>query len=272
MIKKIKLFFLLSVLTAMAAAAWLAYYAVTPLNIPSENRAINIKPGSSLRSVASQLVAQGVLAEPMKFILLAKIFNKESSLQSGEYNLNSNVSPYALLFSLNNGKTTQSSITFIEGQSFKQIRERLAKNDAIKQTIKSLSEKEIMALLDSKYQKAEGLFFPDTFYFDRNSTDIAVLKRSYAKMQSQLNKAWKTRQKDLPYENAYQALTMASIIEKETGKASERPIIAGVFINRLRIGMLLQTDPTVIYGMGERYKGNIRKKDLQTDTPYNTYN
>jgi UPF0755 protein len=271
MIKKIKLVLLLAILAGMAVAAWVAYYAVTPLNIPSKNQKIEIAQGSSLRSVANQLVAQGVLAEPMKFIVLAKIFNKEASLQSGNYTLNSNVSPYQLLFSLNNGKTTQASITFIEGHTFKQMRARLAKNPAIKQTLNKISEKKILQLIDAPYDKGEGLFFPDTFYFDRDTTDLKILKRSYDAMQSKLAKAWDGREADLPYKNAYEALTMASIIEKETGKASERPTIAGVFVNRLRIGMLLQTDPTVIYGIGDAYKGNIRKKHLRTDTPYNTY-
>jgi UPF0755 protein len=125
--------------------------------------------------------------------------------------------------------------------------------------------------MGSQYQVAEGLFFPDTFYFDRNSADTVMLKRSYDAMQNKLAKAWLTRDANLPYKNSYEALIMASIVEKETGKPSERAMIAGVFINRLRLGMRLQTDPTVIYGMGLQYKGNIRKKDLLYDTPYNTY-
>lgn len=266
----LKLFAFLFLLS-MAAAAWFAYYAITPLNIASKNRDISIEPNSSLRSVANQLVAQHVLDEPNKFILLAKIFKKESSLQSGNYSLNSNVSPYHLLFSLNNGKTTQASITFIEGHTFKQMRSRMRKNDAIKQTLTALSEKEILTMLDSTYTKAEGLFFPDTLYFDRGTTDLNILKRSYFAMQSKLAKAWEARDPNLPYSKPYEALIMASIIEKETGRASERPTIAGVFINRLHKNMLLQTDPTVIYGMGDRYDGNIRRKDLRTDTAYNTY-
>jgi len=125
--------------------------------------------------------------------------------------------------------------------------------------------------MGSEYTVAEGLFFPDTFYFDRNTADTVMLKRSYDAMQSKLAKAWMGRDANLPYKNSYQALIMASIVEKETGKPSERPMIAGVFTNRLRLGMRLQTDPTVIYGMGAQYKGNIRKKDLIADTPYNTY-
>jgi UPF0755 protein len=151
------------------------------------------------------------------------------------------------------------------------MREKLANNDAVKQTITSLSDREIMQLLGSTYNAPEGLFFPDTFYFNRHTTDIALLKISYDAMQAKLDKAWQNREENLPYKNSYEALIMASIVEKETGKASERPMIAGVFINRMRFGMRLQTDPTVIYGMGLQFNGNIRKKDLLTDTPYNTY-
>ncbi len=258
-------------MVALGLIAWLAYYAVSPLKLQPNSQEITIQPKSGLRSIAKQLVKQGVLNEPWRFILIAKLLNKQSYLQAGNYTLNKNVSPYQLLLSLNHGKTTQGSITFIEGRTFAQMHEKIIKNEAIKQTITGLSESEMMKLMGSDYRVAEGLFFPDTFYFDRNTADTVILKRSYDAMRSKLAKAWEGRDTNLPYKNSYQALIMASIIEKETGKASERPMIAGVFINRLRIGMRLQTDPTVIYGMGARYEGNIRKKDLLADTPYNTY-
>ncbi len=258
-------------MVALGLIAWLAYYAISPLKLQPNSQEITIQPKSGLRSIAKQLVKQGVLNEPWRFILIAKLLNKQSYLQAGNYTLNKNVSPYQLLLSLNHGKTTQGSITFIEGRTFAQMHEKIIKNEAIKQTITGLSESEMMKLMGSDYRVAEGLFFPDTFYFDRNTADTVILKRSYDAMRSKLTKAWEGRDTNLPYKNSYQALIMASIIEKETGKASERPMIAGVFINRLRIGMRLQTDPTVIYGMGARYEGNIRKKDLLADTPYNTY-
>jgi len=271
MIKKTKKWILLTLIAAFALGAWLAYYAVSPLKLQPNSQEIVIQAKSSLRSIANQLVAQGVLKEPWRFIVLAKLLQKEQFLQAGSYTLNKNISPYQLLLSLNHGKTTQGSVTFIEGRTFSQMRQKLAINDAVKQTISNLPETEILKLIGSTYNVAEGLFFPDTFYFDRNTTDIELLKISYNAMQSKLEKAWQGRDKDLPYKNSYQALIMASIIEKETGKASERPMIAGVFINRLKMGMRLQTDPTVIYGMGLRFDGNIRKKDLSIDTPYNTY-
>ncbi len=271
MIKKIKKWLILSLISTLILSAWLAYYAIMPLKLQPKSQEIVIQPKSGLKSIANQLVEQGVLSEPWRFIIIAKLLHKEQFLQAGSYTLNKNISPYHLLLSLNHGKTTQGSVTFIEGHTFAQMREKLSKNDAVKQTVTELSESEILALMGSKYQVAEGLFFPDTFYFDRHTNDTVLLKRSYDAMQSKLAKAWQSREANLPYKNSYQALIMASIIEKETGKASERPMIAGVFVNRLRSGMRLQTDPTVIYGMGARYQGNIRKKDLLSDTPYNTY-
>jgi UPF0755 protein len=271
MIKQVKKWLLLSMISAVLLSAWMVYYAISPLKLQPSSQEILIQPKSGLKSIANQLVAQGVLKEPWRFILLARLLNKEQYLQAGIYTLNKNVSPYQLLLSLNHGKTTQGSITFIEGRTFEQMRQKLAVNDAVKQSIGGLSEAEILKLIGSPHSVAEGLFFPDTFYFDRNSLDIELLRISHNAMQTKLEKAWQGRAQNLPYKNSYQALIMASIIEKETGKASERPMIAGVFVNRLRIGMRLQTDPTVIYGMGIRFDGNIRKKDLSIDTPYNTY-
>lgn len=271
MVKRIRNWFLVCLVGAALLAGWLTYYAIAPLKLQPSSQEVVIAPNSSLRSIANQLVAQGVLREPWRFVLLAKLLNKEQYLQAGSYTLIKNISPYQLLLSLNYGKATQGSITFIEGRTFAQMREKLAKNDAVKQTITSLSDREIMQLLDSPYSVPEGLFFPDTFYFNRHTTDIAILKVSYEAMQAKLDKAWQNREEGLPYKNSYEALIMASIVEKETGKASERPMIAGVFVNRMRLGMRLQTDPTVIYGMGLQFNGNIRKKDLLTDTPYNTY-
>lgn len=271
MVKRIRNWLFVCLVTLVLLAGWLAYYAIAPLKLQPSSQEVVIAPNSGLRSIANQLVTQGVLPEPWRFVLLAKLLNKEQYLQAGSYTLNKNVSPYQLLLSLNYGKATQGSITFIEGRTFAQMREKLAKNDAVKQTINGLSDKEVMQLLGSPYSSPEGLFFPDTFYFNRHTTDIALLKISYDSMQTKLDRAWQNREEGLPYKNSYQALIMASIIEKETGKASERPMIAGVFVNRMRLGMRLQTDPTVIYGMGLQFNGNIRKKDLLTDTPYNTY-
>lgn len=271
MIKLLKFSFLIGLLAAIALSAWLYHYAKTPLNLTPEAQEIIIKPKSGLKSIANQLVEQKVLSDALPFVLLGRVLGKEPSLQSGSYTLNKNINPYQLLLSLNHGKTTQGSITLIEGKTFKIMREKLAKNDAVKSTIQDLSDSEVMRLIGNSEPHAEGLFFPDTFYFDRNTADIVLLKRSNDSMKTKLAAAWANRAEGLPYKSSYEALIMASIIEKETGKASERPMIAGVFLNRLRIGMRLQTDPSVIYGMGDNYDGNIRKKDLERDTPYNTY-
>jgi UPF0755 protein len=261
MSRRIKNWIVFTMIVALGLFAWLAYYAISPLKLQPNSQEITIQPKSGLRSIANQLVKQGVLNEPWRFILIARLLNKQSYLQAGSYTLNKNVSPYQLLLSLNHGKTTQGSITFIEGRTFAQMQEKIIKNDAIKQTLTGLSESEMLKLMGSDYSVAEGLFFPDTFYFDRNTADTVILKRSYDSMQSKIAKAWQGRDANLPYKNSYQALIMASIIEKETGKAGDR----------LRMGMRLQTDPTVIYGMGKYYDGNLRKKDLIADTPYNTY-
>ena len=271
MIRFIKLSLLIGVLAAIAFSAWFYHYAKTPLNLTPDAQEIIIQPKSGLKSIANQLVEQKVLTDALPFVLLGRLLGKEPSLQSGSYTLNKNINPYQLLLSLNHGKTTQGSITLIEGTTFKIMRDKLAKNDAVKSTIKDLSDAEVMRLVGNDEPHAEGLFFPDTYYFDRNTADIVILKRSYDGMKTKLAAAWANRATGLPYQDSYQALIMASIIEKETGKTSERPMIAGVFLNRLRIGMRLQTDPTVIYGMGDNYDGNIRKKDLERDTPYNTY-
>lgn len=268
---KIRLLIWLAIISVLGLSAWMVYYAKTPLNIRPDAQDITIQPNSSLKSIARQLVDQGVLKSEWPFVLLARVLRKEPYLQAGDYSLNKNINPYQLLLSLNHGKSTQGSITFIEGKTFKQMRHRLAQNKAIKHTIQTLTDAEVMQLVGKGETHPEGLFFPDTFYFDRGTLDTVILKRSYEIMQNKLNKAWETRAINLPYRSPYEALIMASIVEKETGQESERALIAGVFVNRLRIGMRLQTDPTIIYGMGDDYKGNIRRKDLVKDTPYNTY-
>ena len=271
MLRLIKYTVLISLLAILSFGAWLFIYAKTPLNLSPQAQEISIKPKSSLKSIANQLVEQKVISSALPFVILARVLGKEPYLQAGDYTLNKNVSPYQLMLSLNHGKSTQGSITFIEGKTFKQMRARLAKNDAVRSTITDLTDAEVMRVVGNGEKHAEGWFFPDTFYFDRNTADTVLLKRAYDSMQAKLDVAWANRMHNLPYKNKHEALIMASIIEKETGKGSERPMIAGVFLNRLRIGMRLQTDPTVIYGMGDDFDGNIRRKDLTADTPYNTY-
>lgn len=262
---------MIGLIAVLSFAAYLAYYAKSPLNIPSASQDVSIKANSGLSSIANQLVEQGVIKNKLLFIVLARLMGKEASLQAGEYTFNANVTPYELLLSLSSGKTTQAKITFIEGKTFKDMLASLEKNPAVTNTVQKLPYADIMALINPQQSHPEGMFFPDTYYFDRGTKDIVLLKRAHEIMTTKLEQAWQGREQGLPYKNSYEALIMASIVEKETGMASERPMIAGVFVNRMRIGMKLQTDPTVIYGMGDGFDGNIRRKDLRKDTNYNTY-
>lgn len=208
---------------------------------------------------------------PMLLGLLARITGKAARLKAGHYELKPGTTPLALIDQLVRGEFAQESIAIIEGWTFKQMRQAIAAHPALKHDTAGLSDKELIARIAPDYNAPEGLFFPDTYLFAKGSSELQIYKQAHAVMMKRLNEAWEKRVPSLPYKSPYEALIMASIIEKETGDRSERNMIASVFVNRLRQGMLLQTDPTVIYGMGEKFKGNIRKRDLETDTPYNTY-
>jgi UPF0755 protein len=250
---------------------WIVQFLATPLHINKVDLAIEIEPGSSLKAIAFQLVDEKILNEPWRFILLTKALGQSKKLRPGNFNLNPNITPYQLLKSFVEGRATEGSITFIEGQDLQSMLEKIKANDSIKKTIKPLDTKAIAKAVGIPYESAEGQFFPDTYYFSRNTTDIEILKRAYKAMQKKLNYEWASRAEEVPYKNSYEALTMASIIEKETGKSIEANLISGVFIHRLSIKMKLQSDPTVIYGLGNKFTGDITKKDLLMDTPYNTY-
>ena len=250
---------------------WIVHFLVTPLHINKVDLAIEIEPGSSLKAIAFQLVDEKILNEPWRFILLTKALGQSKKLRPGNYNLNPNITPYQLLKSFLEGRATEGSITFIEGQDLQSMLDKIKANDSIKKTIRPLDTKAIAIAVGIPYESAEGQFFPDTYYFSRNTTDIEILQRAYKAMQKKLNYEWAHRAEEVPYDNNYEALTMASIIEKETGKSIEANLISGVFIHRLSIKMKLQSDPTVIYGLGNNFTGDITKKDLVTDTPYNTY-
>jgi len=252
--------------------AWLWHYTWTPINFDESPHTISVKSGSNVRSVSRQLVAEQVLIEPWSFFLMARLSGRASELKAGNYVLTSGMTPYNIFEAMiNGGDSAQSSVTFIEGWTFRQMREELNRTEGIEHMSMALTDAEILSRVGATESHPEGLFFPDTYYFSENVSDLDVLQRAYQAMQYKLAEAWEARSNGLPYTDSYQVLIMASIVEKETGKGSERPVIAKVFLNRLKIGMRLQTDPTVIYGMGENFKGNIRKKDLLEDTPYNTY-
>lgn len=267
----IKRLFVMLILGILLLTAWMVYFANTAIDISTPTLEVDLASGSSLTGVSRQLVQQGVLREPWSFVLLVRALGKARELKAGNYLIDNGTTPYDLFVTLTEGNITQASITFIEGWTFTQMRSAMMKNSEIKHLTIAYTDQQILSNIGAKEVIAEGLFFPDSYYFDRGMSDQDILQRAYRAMQIKLDKAWQDREPGLPYTSPYQALIMASIIEKETGRADERTLIAGVFINRLRIGMRLQTDPTVIYGMGDHFDGNLRKKDLLEDTPYNTY-
>ncbi len=254
----------------LAAAAWLAWFAARPLTLPASPFEFKVRSGASLQSVARELAAERVLPEPYGFRILGRVQGKAAAIQAGTYRIESGITPLALLDKLARGDVVVLSIRFVEGTTLRQWLARLAGDPDVRHTLDGRAEA-LPALLGIAESSAEGWLFPDTYRFTPGIADLEILRRAHAAMQHRLAAAWAGRDPDLPLAGPYEALILASIVEKETGLASERPLIASVFVNRLRLGMRLQTDPTVIYGMGERYDGNIRKRDLEADTPWNTY-
>jgi UPF0755 protein len=269
MFKKLLLIFFL-LLALMVFWARQQYQQMLVQPVVSEPEVLVIEKGESFKKIAAKVQLQ-LKVNPYWFQIIAYQREVTQKLKAGEYTLQPGMTIPDLLTLLVSGKTRQYAITFPEGFTFKQIRQRLESNPNLQQQLQTMTVEELLKKLGSPYAHPEGLFFPETYFFEKGSSDYAVLKRAYQKMQKVLQQEWQTRQPGLPLETPYQALILASIVEKETAKPSERAIIAGVFIRRLQKGMLLQTDPTVIYGMGDRYQGNIRRKDLKQPTPYNTY-
>lgn len=251
--------------------SWLAWYAHTPSGRGPFPVEAHIEPGSAFKAVADQLHALGVVDHPLAFTLIARLTGQATQVKAGSYLFEAAVPPTALLHKLTQGEILLGKITFIEGWTFRQMRAAIDRHPRLRHDTAGLNDAELLAELGIAASHPEGLFFPDTYYFDIGSSDKALYLRAHHAMQQVLQQAWASRADGLPYRTPYEVLIMASIIEKETGAADERPRIAAVFVNRLRLGMRLQTDPTVIYGMGDRFDGNLRKVDLQTDTPYNTY-
>ena len=267
----LKRLFLLAILALTLILGWMFYFANKPVELPAAEVEVELKAGSSLRGVAAQLVQQGILSEPWSFVILVRAMGKAAAIKAGNYLIEDGITPYQLFLILTEGSTRQSSITFIEGWTFQEMRDAINKHDDIKHVTMAYTTEQIMQEIGAAERHPEGLFFPDTYYFSKGMSDKDILKRAYEAMQSRLAEAWQKREPGLPYKSPYEALIMASIVERETGLASERAMIAGVFVNRLRIGMRLQTDPTVIYGMGDQFDGNLRRRDLLQDTAYNTY-
>ena len=256
---------------AITVAGWFYFYANNPLPLPQKPFEFTVKQGSSLRGLSRQLTDTGLLPEAQSFWLLGRTMDQATGIQAGTYRLTESITPLALLKKLNDGDVVTMGLTFVEGITFAEMRAQLESAKELKITLKGLSNNDVLKKIGAAESNPEGLFFPDTYRFSAGTTDLELLKKSYRMMQQKLALAWQQRDTGLPYKVPYEALIMASIIEKETGKAEERPLIGSVFTNRLKIPMRLQTDPTVIYGMGQRFDGNIRRRDLTTDTPYNTY-
>ena len=267
----IKKLLVTGVIVSVAAVAGFSYWAKSPLDTGGKAVEFSIAPGSGVGAAAQQMAKAGVPVNPQLFNILARVTGEAGRIKAGSYELKPDTSPRRLLTQLVRGEFAQEAITIVEGWTFRQMRAAIAAHERLRHDTVKLSDEELMQKVSSEYKTPEGLFFPDTYLFAKGSSELEIYKKAHQAMMKHLQTAWEGRDPSLPYKTPYEALTMASIIEKETGQKSERNMIAGVFVNRLRTGMMLQTDPTVIYGMGERYVGDIRKKDLQTDTPYNTY-
>lgn len=255
---------------ALVFLGWMGYFATQPLALQASPLDFTVKAGSTLRSASRQIEEAGVAMPAWQFTLLGRALGKAAEIKAGSYQVAEGVTPLTLLEKLTRGDVTQAEIVLLEGWTFRQMRAALDAHAHVRHDTAGLTERQIMEKLGAE-GTAEGRFFPDTYLFAKGSSDLEVLKRSYRQMEKLLLTEWERRQANLPYASPYEALIMASIVEKETGQSQDRAQIASVFINRLKKGMLLQTDPTVIYGLGERFDGNLRKRDLQTDGPYNTY-
>lgn len=254
---------------------WMDYrdFERAPLALPPEGVIYQLPPGGSAGSLAGDLVAAGYLPARQRLYLrwLALSSGRAARLRAGEYRLEPGLTPSALLDLLVSGKVVQYPFTIVEGWTFRQLRAALREHEALRHTLDGLDDATVMAALGRPGEHPEGRFFPDTYHFPRGTSDLDFLLRAYKRMAAALDEAWRQRATELPFKDPYQALVLASIVEKESGVAAERPQIAGVFVRRLQKGMKLQADPTVIYGLGERFDGNLRRSDLEADTAYNSY-
>ena len=264
-----------AVLLGLVVAAWLLMsyreFQDTPVTLAGEQQVVMIPAGSSLHKLAQDLHAQGIIAKPRFFVMLGRELDAAHRLQTGEYTLRPDMTPRDVLVLMTSGKVVQHDLTLIEGHTFREMLARIHAHPVIEATLAGMDAATIMERLGHPGEHPEGRFLADTYHFPRDTTDVQFLQRAYAAMQEALTVAWEARAEGLPLKNPYEVLILASIVEKETGRADERARIAGVFVRRLQRGMRLQTDPTVIYGLGESFDGNLRRRDLLNDTPYNTY-
>lgn len=262
---------LLAALVSAGTLLVVRQYLATPLTLPDEPVVVDIEPGLSLQQLANQLAAEGYLSWPQALVMWARWHGFDRQLRSGEYALTADLTPRTLMHLLMSGRVVQYAVTLVEGWTVRQALENLWQRDNIIATLRDQPDAAIHAALDTSLPALEGSLFPDTYFYTKGTTDIAILRRASQRLQQVLAEEWQQRAAGLPYESAWQALIMASIIERESGFQAEKQDIAGVFVRRLQAGMRLQSDPTVIYGMGSRYDGVIYRSDLNTTTAYNTY-
>jgi UPF0755 protein len=257
----------------LVAWGWMEYdeFTTTPLALPESGLTYNLESGTTIRGVASDLAAQGVLGKPVMLRLVARWSGQANRLKAGEYHLPPGITPPQLLQILTSARVVQHALTVIEGWTFKQLMAAVRRDRVLVQTLEGVAYEQIMPRLGLAGIHPEGRFYPDTYHFPKGTTDAEFLLRAYQRMEDFLQQAWQGREQNLPFKSPYEALILASIVEKETAIPSERGKIAGVFVRRLQRGMRLQTDPTVIYGIGDAFDGDIRRRDLSADTPYNTY-
>jgi len=255
----------------LALGGWAFWWANHSLPLAAPTLELSIEPGTTPRSVARDVVDSGVQTSPDLLYWWFRLSGQARQIKAGNYELETGLSPRSLLAKLTRGEEALRSVTLVEGWTFKQVRATLLKAEHLKPDTNALEDEAIMEKLGRPSRHPEGRFFPDTYTYAKGSSDLKVLLRAMHAMDKQLAQAWQARSADLPLKSPDELLILASIVEKETGRASDRAMVASVFSNRLRIGMMLQTDPTVIYGMGDKFDGNLRRRDLQTDTPWNTY-
>ncbi len=267
----LKTLFALVVAGLLAAAGYGAWYAATPVEVARLPAGFDLAPGMRLRAAAQRIESAGVAIGRLQFELLARALGRAEDVKAGSYELATAPTPLELLDKLTRGDVTQAEIRLIEGWSFRQLRGALEASTFVRHDTQGMSDGQVLQKLGARETHPEGLFFPDTYLFAKGTSDVHVLQRAYQAMQHHLAREWEAREPSVPYKTPYEALIMASIVEKETGRAAERETIAGALVNRLRIGMLLQVDPTVIYGLGAAFDGNLKKIHLLTDGPYNSY-
>jgi UPF0755 protein len=265
----------LAVLLGSLYGAWVAMdyhsFVSSPLSLGKQGLRYEIKPGKTLTHVSKDLARRGVIESASYLVWMAKFAGTADNIKAGEYQFNNGITPERLLEQIVNGDMLQYAITIVEGWTFRQLLDAVHSNEHLLHTLSDYSDAEIMEQIGHPGEHPEGRFLPDTYHFPKLTTDVAFLQRAYNSMQRLLEKHWPDRSIDVEFKTPYEALIMASIVEKETALPSERKQIAGVFNRRLQKRMRLQTDPTVIYGLGRAYDGNIRRRDLRKDTPYNTY-